>query len=433
MLDSIANLSVAAPTHEVIAVALHLTSSSVHLCMAGNRKVPQNTVNHMSKLWSLLQDLSNDYAKYHKHYRQMISQPQPKTHALPQVAQKKVKEFRREALKFCAEKFNRCISKHLSSFLAVNSSKLPPNSIFATLQGLLPNLAEAIKTRETFSNMRWENIWDGLKTVHALTSEMFKGEPDICKTVDQTFPVKRYLEKLVGVTKDVKILLNAANSPRLRRHFKAHFSIETVDPIGPTAALLPSTINAWENVAFKALEEINRGKLERGEIEWEAVASKVRADAQRVNSRAPPPQHSVHCECILLSHMLFHQEKSFVNYIGVSELCCRGCFQLIQSANFANGTRFVTKGCHHKWYYPWKFPPIPETTKNVVVKRMYTDLATLFGNIYAGFRPKTQKTLSYSEDPQLSEDDYSSQEDLSVIREHAKQWSLDCDANRSQL
>lgn len=269
--------------------------------------------------------------------------------------------------------------------------------------------------------MRWDNIWDGLKTVHALTSETFKDEPDICKAVEQTFPVKRYLEKSAGVTKDVKIPLNAANSPQLRRHFKAHFSIETVDPIGPTAALLPSTINARENLAFKALEKTNRGKLERGEMEWEAVAGKVRADAQRVNSLAPPPKHSVHCECILLSYLLFDLEQSFVNYIGVSELCCRGCFQLIQSANFANGTRFATKGCQHKWYYPWKFPPITETTKNVVVKRMYTDLATLFGNIYAGFRAQTQKTLSHSEDPQLSGDDYSSQEDLSVIQEHAKQ------------
>lgn len=199
--------------------------------------------------------------------------------------------------------------------------------------------------------------------------------------MEQTFPENRYFEKLVGVTKDLRTLLNAANSPRLRRHFKAHLKIETVDPIGPIAALLPSTINGWEKVAFNALEEINRGKLKRGEIEYEAIASKVRADAQRLSDCTPPPQNFVHCECILLSHLLFHREESFINYIGVSKLCCRGCFHLIQSANFANGTRFATKGCHHRWYYPWKIPPMPEKTKNVVVKLMYTDLANLFGNI----------------------------------------------------
>lgn len=97
--------------------------------------------------------------------------------------------------------------------------------------------------------------------------------------------------------------------------------------------------------------------------------------------------------CVFLSHMLFHQKESFFNYIGVAILCRRGCFHLTQSANFANGTRFATKGCHHKWYYPWKFPPVPETTRNVVVELVYTDPANLFANTSAGFRPKTGKTL----------------------------------------
>lgn len=158
--------------------------------------------------------------------------------------------------------------------------------------------------------------------------------------MEQTFPENRYFEKLVGV----RNLLNAANSPRLRRHFKAHLKIETVDPIGPIAALLPSTINSWEKVAFNALEEINRGKLKRGEIEYEAIASKVGADAQRLSDCTLPPQNFVHCECILLSHMLFHREESFINYIGVSKLCCRGCFHLMQSANFCKRNQICHQG-----------------------------------------------------------------------------------------
>lgn len=356
VLDSIANLSVAAPKHEVIAVALRVTSSSVQLYMAGNGEVPQTTVNHISKMWSLLQALSKDHEKYDKSSSQMISPPQPKIHALPPAAQKKVKELRREALKFSVQKLNRRLSKHLRSFLALNSSILPLNSIFASLQELLLNLDKALKSRETFTDMRWDELWDGLNTVHFLTGEMLKDESEICKRVKKKSPVTQYLDKLVGVMKDVRVLLNTTNSPRLRRHFKANFSIVTVDLIGSTAALLPSTINGWENVAFKALAEMNRGKLERDEIEWEAVASKVRADAQRVSSRAPPPQHFVHCECVLLSHMLSHVE-SFVNYIWVLKLCCRGCFNVIQFVNFSKGTRFAIKGCHHKWCYLWKFPP----------------------------------------------------------------------------
>lgn len=133
VLDSIANLLVAAPQHEVVPIALCITSPSVHHHMARNGKVPQNTVNHISKLWSFLQDLSNDYEKYHKLSNRMISPPQSKTLAMPPAAQKKVREFPREALKLCAEKINWRISKHLASFLAVNSSKIPTTSIFAAL------------------------------------------------------------------------------------------------------------------------------------------------------------------------------------------------------------------------------------------------------------------------------------------------------------
>lgn len=165
-----------------------MSSSSVHLYMAGNGKVPQNTVKHISKLWSLVQDLSNDYEKYHKLSNQMISPPQPKTLALPPAAQIKVKEFRREASEFCAEKLNRRISKHLASFLVVNSSILPPTSIFATLQRLLPKLAQQSKLERPF---QMDYVWDRLNKVHALSSEIFKCEPEICKKKKWNKPFRK--------------------------------------------------------------------------------------------------------------------------------------------------------------------------------------------------------------------------------------------------
>lgn len=191
------------------------------------------------------------------------------------------------------------------------------------------------------------------------------------------------------------VLLNATNSPRLRRHFKADFSIQTVGPIGPIAALLLSTINGWENVAFKALEEINRGKLERGEIEWEAVASKVRADAQRINSRATPPQHFVLCECVLLSYML-SQEELFAQLFWIIEivlsrvlpphsiyqLCKRNqvCHQRV--ATTSDATHGDSHGCR-------------KLTKNVVVKLLYTPIQQLYSAISTpGFGPRQKEIIS---------------------------------------
>lgn len=66
VLDSVANLSVADSQYRVIAVALNITSCSTNWYMAGNHGVPLKTVSHIKKLWSLLQDISMDYADYNR-------------------------------------------------------------------------------------------------------------------------------------------------------------------------------------------------------------------------------------------------------------------------------------------------------------------------------------------------------------------------------
>lgn len=78
---------------------------------------------------------------------------------------------------------------------------------------------------------------------------------------------------MVSVVKDVKNLLNAAYTPQLWRHFEATFAVTTLDPVGPSTNLLPSKIKAWEEVAFQAVEEMNKGKIERREVENGALTS----------------------------------------------------------------------------------------------------------------------------------------------------------------
>lgn len=58
VLDALAELAVSAEKHEVIAVALRLTDSKVHLIVSGNQELPQNTVDHLNALWTKLQILS---------------------------------------------------------------------------------------------------------------------------------------------------------------------------------------------------------------------------------------------------------------------------------------------------------------------------------------------------------------------------------------
>lgn len=142
VLDSIANLSVAAPQHEVIAVAFNVTSSSTNLYLAGNHVVPPNTVSHLNKLWSLLQDLSNDYKQYNQLPNSSNSPPRPQTSSLPLAAQKRVMQFCRDSLKFCCNKLNRRINKHYTSLLAVESTEL------SLIQQTVTNLAKLMKDRD---------------------------------------------------------------------------------------------------------------------------------------------------------------------------------------------------------------------------------------------------------------------------------------------
>lgn len=389
----------AAPQHEVIAVALNVTSSSTNLFMASNHGVPPNTIRYISGLWELLQDLSHDYEQHNKLPNHSNSPPQPQTSSLPLAAQKRVMQFRRDALKFCSNKLNRRINKHYSSFLAIDSPEL---SLF---QEVIEGLAELMRERDTLLDKDWDLVWDGLSNLQVETTKVLRDNPDLFELTTKTFPAKRYLEKMFGFVTDIKILLNAANFPRLRNHFKIPFVIKTLEPIDSTTAL-PSSIKGWEEVASKALKEVNSAKTE--ELEYEVLPSKVRSDAQKlVQTRTTTPRNFVHCECIILSHMLFHREELFINYIGVSKLCCRGCSFVITSVNFVHGMRIYTKGCHHKWYYPWKFPPIPEAIKSKVVKHTYEKIANFFGNNYSGFRPKTQATLSDSDSNSLADDRHS--------------------------
>lgn len=272
-------------------------------------------------------------------------------------------------------------------------------------QKTIEALAGLMERRDTLEDEDWELACDGLSNLQVETAKMFRENPDLFESMAKTFPAQRYLEKVVSFAKDIRILLNAANSPRLRNLFRIPFYIKTLEPIS-SATALPSTIKGWEDVASKTLQEANRRKPE--DLQYEALPSKVRADGRKlVQTRTPTPRNFVHCECVILSHILFHPEELFVNYIGVSKLCCRGCSHVITSVNLARGMRIYTKGCHHKWYYPWKFPPVPESIKSKAVNHMYGEIATFFGNNYAGFRPKTQETLSDSDYNSLSEDRHS--------------------------
>lgn len=174
----------------MIAVTFCPTDSSLELLIAGNGQVPITTTEHIGSLWALLQELSADYRLHNQLFAESKSPPQPKISLLPSAARKRVRRFQRTALKFCGEKLNRRIVKHLNSLRAVNSSQSPPGSSFPTIQKLVQGLADYMKARSTFSDSDWDELWDVLEALHVLNGKICWEDPDdIYHIIVKVFPL----------------------------------------------------------------------------------------------------------------------------------------------------------------------------------------------------------------------------------------------------
>ena len=130
----------------------------------------------------------------------------------------------------------------------------------------------------------------------------------------------------------------------------------------------------------------------------------------------------VHCECKLVLHFLKqspNQPRPY-SYIGVSKLSCRGCNVFLSALNKVFGSKFYTKGCHHKWYYPWRFPPLTEKRKEVA-EEMYQQLCMKFSRTYGGFRTERREILSYSEAGSGDDQELDDSESVDAFMERVNQ------------
>ena len=64
---------------------------------------------------------------------------------------------------------------------------------------------------------------------------------DLDERMGKRFPVDRYLLKIIALFKDVNILFNAANSPRLLPLFKSELRIHSLAPSEPLKFSLPNS------------------------------------------------------------------------------------------------------------------------------------------------------------------------------------------------
>lgn len=197
--------------------------------------------------------------------------------------------------------------------------------------------------------------------------------------------------------------MKAANSPRLRVLFHQDFRIINLKGSGDIPFNLPKSRAGWTQVVQDALQWRNMAAKVKGEVNSKLNSLNVEQHAAKMCETPPRNTNFVHCELNIINYILHSSEEGFLNYIGLSKLCCRGCSQYIQAVEYILGKRFKVRGTHQKFYYPWAFPNLPHAS--AVAEQMRNSISFVFGQTYKGFYPETNLYLSDSEATASSGDD----------------------------
>ena len=300
------------------------------MVLTGNAAVPKKTIEHIDTLWQYLKILAGDYAKFYKLSDSAESPPQVKRGKMPPSTRGRIIQFEREALKFCGEKLSRRFSKRLEFFMQIDCSGLPPESRFSDIYSKLMALTKALEKRADFKDEQWENFADAYhnfdRQVDLLLEENLTY---LYERMKKDFLIDQYLMKVIAFSKDIKILLNRANSPGMFPWFRSNLTVKAIAPSRPLNFLLPNSPDEWREVVNSALESTNKARAQAYAELYEDIPSKVINDIKKIINK--PCYHHIyaHCECTLLAHMHANRDQKFLPHIRVSKLSCRGCFLII--------------------------------------------------------------------------------------------------------
>lgn len=407
--DAVAKLCISQPKGEVIALTLQTLPSGVAMVVAGNSDIPEATRLYLHEMWDVLQQLSRDYAKIHGELNLTHSRNRPKFHSLEHLVQQRVQKLGRTILQFTMPKYRNSVNKHYEQFAQIGQSKAREmgfEGIYLGITVIHKYMNTTLLGPESESHKHWDAFWTVLDAVRSAVDKFNRDPSELSKTFHFNFT--RYITRVAEIPRHIGTLLDAANSPRLRGIFQAEFSVVALKSSGKVYHTLPRSSGDWQRLIDIILDYRNQER-DPHEQSYKINPQTVQDDAKWLDKYLLNPLAFVHCEAALIAYILAHPDDNFYNYIGVSKLCCRGCYALVQAINKIFGNNFVVRGCHHKFYYPWKFPQIPQ--HHVVAQSMLASLCYRLGHTYQGFRPATQQYFFDSEAASTSKETSSDFED----------------------
>lgn len=338
ILDSIANICVSGSKGEVVAAAAQISKRDMRLIVASNDTLPDSTITHLKEIWNILKQLSTDYQDYNRLPENSASPRQPLTKDLSKNTQLCIQNLWQKILRFSHQRLRQRVSKHYLKIISINedvAKEFELEPIIRQLKALKPAL-----DLPALADRSWDYVWAVLEHIRhqfdkvAVTIKTHKNTPRI------PFSLFRYLSKVVSVIQDIKVLMKAANSPRLRALFHQDLKIINVKGSGDIPFNLPRSREGWTQVVQDALQWRNMTAKTKGEVKFKLDSFNVEQHAARMCETPPRSTNFVHCELNIISYILQSSEEGFLDYIGISKLCCRGCSQYIHAVEYVLGKRF---------------------------------------------------------------------------------------------
>lgn len=245
-------------------------------------------------MWSLLKRLSEDYQEYNRVPENSASPRQPLTKDLSKDARMRVQNLWQKILQFGHQRVRQRVSKHYLKIISINedaAKELELEPIIRQLKALKPALDLPALADESC-----DFVWAVLEhTCHqfdevAATIETHEDTPRI------PFSLFRYLSKVDSISQDIKVLMKAANSPRLRVLFHRDFQIINLKESGDIPFNLPKSRAGWTQVVQDALQWRNMAARVKSGVNFKLDSLNVEQHAAKMCETPPRNTNFVHCE-----------------------------------------------------------------------------------------------------------------------------------------
>ncbi|PUU72638.1 hypothetical protein B9Z19DRAFT_1137106 [Tuber borchii] len=383
ILDSIAGICVSREASQVVAVALQVDSDQqkINLTIAENENVNPKLVAHLESVWAKLQALSRLYAvgrEEESNKEAKESPAKPKDTTLPLRIQ-----IFREIYKFSLEKQMKRVDKwwrRLLDFMIKLTARRED-----VIQGMEEDLSQVVVglhlvlqlvrrlhrnpaaelTEDEWELVYVESIWANQKARLVLADreedgcEILAKELNDSSSLNETFLLRRALQKLTSLPHHIESLFEFAHSPHLLPGLQYRMSISTV-PEQNNDVELPGSRQQWLSIL-----EIAATKS----LTWQMIYARVLSNKfQQKHCLCP-----VHPECRLAQYLATSHGNQWdhvtaLSYIGISKPSCGACRIWMEAFSEVSQRKFYTRAFHGKWDWPWAMPMVEEPLTEVIAE-----------------------------------------------------------------